>query len=197
MAYTAEKPPIARSSEELRRTIPGWGADLDPKAVSPGTLSCVLRLYMRHGLSPAPLLDRAAAYGRTSFEHDLVVGFGYMGPHPAKAIAHLRAAHAHRPDAQVPLRLLADLYYRAGDGDAAIGAWARASELAPDTDVWRSLGLMYRRKKDPAAAIRAFREAVRLAPANPELRLDTSGQTPSESAAAVLEVLAELELVRA
>lgn len=30
MAYTAEKPKIAYSSEELRRTIPGWGADLDP-----------------------------------------------------------------------------------------------------------------------------------------------------------------------
>lgn len=31
MAYTAEKPPNARSSEELRRTVPGWGVDLDPK----------------------------------------------------------------------------------------------------------------------------------------------------------------------
>ena len=31
MAYTAEKPPNARSSEELRSTIPGWGVDLDPK----------------------------------------------------------------------------------------------------------------------------------------------------------------------
>jgi hypothetical protein len=31
MAYTAEKPPLARSSEELRRTIPGWGVDLNPQ----------------------------------------------------------------------------------------------------------------------------------------------------------------------
>lgn len=32
MAYTAEKPPRkARSSEELRRTIPVWGVDLDPQ----------------------------------------------------------------------------------------------------------------------------------------------------------------------
>jgi hypothetical protein len=30
MAYTREKPQLARSSEELRRTIPGWGVDLDP-----------------------------------------------------------------------------------------------------------------------------------------------------------------------
>ena len=30
MPYTADKPPIARSSDELRSTIPGWGADLDP-----------------------------------------------------------------------------------------------------------------------------------------------------------------------
>jgi hypothetical protein len=31
MTYTAEKPRLARSSDELRRTIPGWGVDLDPK----------------------------------------------------------------------------------------------------------------------------------------------------------------------
>ena len=29
--YTATKPPLAESSEELRARIPGWGADLDPK----------------------------------------------------------------------------------------------------------------------------------------------------------------------
>lgn len=34
MAYTREKPLIARNTEELRRTIPGWGVDLDP-AVRP------------------------------------------------------------------------------------------------------------------------------------------------------------------
>lgn len=31
MPYVAEKPKNARSSEELRRTIHGWGVDLDPK----------------------------------------------------------------------------------------------------------------------------------------------------------------------
>lgn len=31
MAYTAEKPPVAASSDELRTRIPGWGVDLDPK----------------------------------------------------------------------------------------------------------------------------------------------------------------------
>jgi len=30
VTYSREKPPVARSSEELRRTIPGWGVDLDP-----------------------------------------------------------------------------------------------------------------------------------------------------------------------
>ncbi|MDQ1647763.1 MAG: hypothetical protein QOJ50_3947 [Cryptosporangiaceae bacterium] len=29
--YTAEKPPLALSSDELRARIPGWGVDLDPK----------------------------------------------------------------------------------------------------------------------------------------------------------------------
>jgi hypothetical protein len=31
MTYTAEKPSIGVSSQELRERIPGWGADLDPK----------------------------------------------------------------------------------------------------------------------------------------------------------------------
>ena len=30
MAYTAAKPPLAESSDELRARIPGWGVDLDP-----------------------------------------------------------------------------------------------------------------------------------------------------------------------
>jgi hypothetical protein len=31
MTYTAEKPPLAMTSDELRARIPGWGVDLDPK----------------------------------------------------------------------------------------------------------------------------------------------------------------------
>ena len=31
MPYTAEKPPLAETSDQLRARIPGWGADLDPK----------------------------------------------------------------------------------------------------------------------------------------------------------------------
>jgi hypothetical protein len=31
MPYTSQKPKLAKSSDELRATIPGWGADLDPK----------------------------------------------------------------------------------------------------------------------------------------------------------------------
>ncbi|HEX8391763.1 MAG TPA: hypothetical protein VF665_05320 [Longimicrobium sp.] len=30
MPYTAQKPPLRRSIEELKATIPGWGVDLDP-----------------------------------------------------------------------------------------------------------------------------------------------------------------------
>jgi len=30
MPYTAQKPPLAESSDQLRARIPGWGADLDP-----------------------------------------------------------------------------------------------------------------------------------------------------------------------
>ncbi len=30
MAYTAEKPTLAESSDQLRARIPGWGVDLDP-----------------------------------------------------------------------------------------------------------------------------------------------------------------------
>ena len=31
MAYTAEKPPLKESSDDLRDRIPGWGVDLDPQ----------------------------------------------------------------------------------------------------------------------------------------------------------------------
>jgi hypothetical protein len=31
MAYTADKPKLAESTDELRARIPGWGVDLDPK----------------------------------------------------------------------------------------------------------------------------------------------------------------------
>lgn len=31
MPYTREKPSTARSSDELRQAIPGWGVDLDPR----------------------------------------------------------------------------------------------------------------------------------------------------------------------
>ena len=31
MPYTAEKPPLPETSDQLRARIPGWGVDLDPK----------------------------------------------------------------------------------------------------------------------------------------------------------------------
>jgi hypothetical protein len=31
VTYTADKPPLPETSEQLRARIPGWGADLDPK----------------------------------------------------------------------------------------------------------------------------------------------------------------------
>lgn len=31
MAYTAERPPLPETSDELRARIPGWGVDLDPR----------------------------------------------------------------------------------------------------------------------------------------------------------------------
>jgi len=31
MPYTSDKPAIARDTQQLRQTIPGWGADLDPR----------------------------------------------------------------------------------------------------------------------------------------------------------------------
>src|SRR3954464_1255660 len=48
MTYTAEKPPIALSAEELRARIPGWGADLDPS-----DRPSVPRLQFDPGLSGA------------------------------------------------------------------------------------------------------------------------------------------------
>ena len=48
MTYTAEKPALTESPDELRARIPGWGADLDPK-----DRPSVPRLQFDPGLSGA------------------------------------------------------------------------------------------------------------------------------------------------
>ena len=48
MPYTADKPPMATSRDELRARIPGWGADLDPK-----DRPSVPREQFDHGLNGA------------------------------------------------------------------------------------------------------------------------------------------------
>ncbi len=69
MPYTADKPPLPESSDELRARIPGWGADLDPRdrpsvpRCSPATSSRAART----GTLPEQQPERpASASGRSS-----------------------------------------------------------------------------------------------------------------------------------
>src|SRR4051794_2747509 len=80
MTYTAERPPNAESSEQLRARIPGWGADLDP-ANRPSTP----REDDAHHRASAPweLPDRQIAIRprERSIEHDdLTPVFGTSCP---------------------------------------------------------------------------------------------------------------------
>ncbi|HWM34591.1 MAG TPA: hypothetical protein VNR36_10180 [Pseudolysinimonas sp.] len=77
MPYTAVKPSRARTSDELRATIPGWGADLDP-AVRPS--------YPRERLE-VPVTDtmpeqqQHEGYRERSIEHArLTPVFGTVAP---------------------------------------------------------------------------------------------------------------------
>jgi hypothetical protein len=79
MPYTAAKPALPRTVEELREGIPGWGADLDP-AVRP---SVPRELPVPQELlgTPAPVQQEARAPRERSIEHErLTPVFGTAVP---------------------------------------------------------------------------------------------------------------------
>jgi hypothetical protein len=52
MPYTADKPRLAESSDQLRARIPGWGADLDPSVRPSFPRERPDELATRHGSRP-------------------------------------------------------------------------------------------------------------------------------------------------
>jgi hypothetical protein len=78
--YLAEKPSPARSSEELRTAIPGWGSDLDP-AMRPSARRISYNLPATGAHWSYPDEQTAAGYRERSIEHpQLTPVFGTVAP---------------------------------------------------------------------------------------------------------------------
>ena len=118
MAYTAEKPPLAESSDDLRQRIPGWGADLDPSdrpavprlqfdadlgvEIALG-VEQLARLLRRRGNEPVEFtLDQRFATGQTVDPPEVEVGLEQFSQ-------GLRRPH-FEPDHRRRLGLTAELF---------------------------------------------------------------------------------------
>lgn len=71
MTYTADKPPLARSSEQLRAQIPGWGVDLDP-ADRPAVPQEVLDVEATGAHWDFPEYQQPRAHRERSIEHEIL-----------------------------------------------------------------------------------------------------------------------------
>jgi len=89
---------------------------------------------------------------------------------PDQAVAYFRQAIAlNQPDTAEPHGSLADALIRINQLTEALAESRKAVELDPFTDTWRmSLGEVYSKTGDNAAAAVAFRDAIRLNPASPQ-----------------------------
>jgi hypothetical protein len=132
MPYTAEKPTRARSSEELRATIPGWGADLDP-AVRPSV--------PRERFDPAatgahwsyPDSQPHAGYRERSIEHaQLTPVFGTSAPLRGVSGMIRRIAYERFSEGRAAHWLLLVLGDRV---DAAASHLASLASLRPDNPI--------------------------------------------------------------
>jgi hypothetical protein len=104
--YTPEKPPLPRSTEELRAAIPGWGVDLDP-----ADRPAVPRLQDRPGLEgsiPEPPERQPENWPRErSMEHGMLTPvFGTSCPPKGLSGRIRRLAYARYSEARAAHWLL-------------------------------------------------------------------------------------------
>lgn len=97
-----------------------------------------------------------------------------------------------------PLKELGAVFYRKGLYDKSVQFLTRARALAPaDARVWYALGLTQEARRDPGAAIAAYREAVQLDPKFADAKKTLADVLASmgehEQAIAVLDDLLRLE----
>jgi tetratricopeptide (TPR) repeat protein len=116
--------------------------------------------------SRAPLAVAAARHpGDFWLQFEVGYHFVLKDRNPTRAVAHLRAALAVRPDCRYAMTLLASAYRSLGDLDGAIAECKEALRLAPkDAEAHTDLGAALRDKGQRDGAIECFREAIRLDP---------------------------------
>ncbi len=103
--------------------------------------------------------------------HDLVALLQRCG-RAGEAAEHLRAALLHRPDDAGLLGALGTALSEAGDPQAMLAAFRAAASRRPDAASWANLGKAEAAAGTAAAAEHAFDQAARLAPGDPQLRLN-------------------------
>lgn len=117
------------------------------------------RQIREHGLGFLELANRARAYRR----------LGYA----TQARADLQQASTLEPLNPYAPEELAALEEESGRPDAALAAWDRTAELAPDdTDVWKARAELLLRLGRPADAAASLDRALKLSPADPYLWYD-------------------------
>jgi hypothetical protein len=100
MTYTADKPPLPRSIEQLRRDIPGWGVDLDP-ADRPAWPQEVLDPDATGAHWTFPERQSQLGYRERSIEHEFLTPvFGTSVPLRGLSGVVRRAAYARFSEAR-------------------------------------------------------------------------------------------------
>ena len=103
MPYTAEKPPLPETSEQLRARIPGWGADLDPRD-RPGVPKAAVRPDRRPGpTGTSRTVSRSSWPRERSIEHKMLTPvFGTT--YPLKGLSGAIRKVAYRSTARAAPR---------------------------------------------------------------------------------------------
>lgn len=110
------------------------------------------------------------------------------------AIAQYQEALRIKPDYESVRYDLGNLYYHMNSFDQAIAEYRKCLAINPnDADAHANLGLAYKDKGDLSTAVPQLREAKRLKPDDPAIRQDLASALMSQSPAAAIPELQELE----
>jgi Flp pilus assembly protein TadD len=149
-----------REAEAILRPLTGQG---DLKAI---VLLARLRLGQNRPDSAVRLLEaRLQDLGDPDLDMLAVLAVAYeaLGRSQEARAAH-RTLLSHRPDDAVALAAFARLTYRHGELDEALVPYQRLRRLDPANPAWpQACGRIFLEIDRPAAAVPAFRDALRLA----------------------------------
>lgn len=161
-AEPAEPLSVRRDSSARVRELSG-GADVSGRDLG----SEGWKAYQRGDLETAlPLLERAAAQpGAPAWVH-YALGFSYVGmTQPADALSAWERVLAAAPEFEPVYLDLATTYAQVRNFDRALAVLRDAARRWPrDTEIHNGLGVVLIRRGSYDDAVRAFSEAVRIAP---------------------------------